>query len=105
MPLFLYLKIAAATALVTALVVGALWLHDEIGDRREAKVRAEYAAATADLNERIILQSAREEALNFKEAADIDAAVKEALERFKGMPGRWTVSDDEAAVFKKMMRP
>lgn len=105
MPLFIYLKIAAATVLVTAVVIGALWLHDAIGDKREAKVRAEYAAATADLNERIIIQSAREEAFAQKEALDMDAATKEALKQFSSMPGRWVVSDEEAAVFKQMVRP
>ena len=35
------------TALISAGLVGLWWAVDEIGDRREAKVRAEYAEAVA----------------------------------------------------------
>lgn len=48
MPILIYVKLAGLAFVAMVLV----WLMDEIGDRREAKVRAEIAQQVADANKR-----------------------------------------------------
>lgn len=70
-------------AAVTAGLVGLYWIQDAIGDKREAKVRAEYEAVIDETNE----DTGKENAAATK-VAERDARIrKKALDAAKPMQG------------------
>lgn len=100
MPILLYLKLAGAAAVA----VGLLWLVDEIGDRREAKVRTEMAQATAALNAELrdVAFQAIETERRHQEA--LAAAVKVALAAFAKGKNRCIVDETKAAIYARLVR-
>lgn len=91
MPVFLALKLIG----VGAVLAGVLWLVDEIGDRREAKVRAAIAAEVAAANARAAQAEAKWRAEY--EAAELDRkkAMDDALASVRQMAAGTCEMSDE----------
>lgn len=74
-------------ALGVAALVGATFLVDEIGDRREAKVRAEAAKEVAKANERAAAAEAYWSAKYVEDTAARADALQKVIEGARGVNG------------------
>lgn len=83
-----------------ALIVGAFFLIDAIGDRREAQVRAEYTEAARRKNVNIGAFNTAQKALD----AVIDAKVQEALKASGKIPSEHKASAEQAAALNAIRR-
>jgi len=92
-PLRLYLYAAAAIAICAALY----WLHDHVGDVREAEVRAEYAEALAKAEAEAKEQRGRDQAENQKLSGELEA-IREEFNTLRNQPPKTVVQYKEVPI-------
>ena len=93
--------VPVAWLVIIGLVGGALfWVVDEIGDRREAKVRLEYAEAARKKNIEIGNLNSAEDAV----AALLEAALKAKTEAAAGVAGSCPATKDQATALTELRR-
>lgn len=85
----------------SSVLLGGLWLIDEIGDRREAKVHARYAKAADATNLDIRAFNSEDDRV----AAVSQAMLVKALDKAKAVPGKLIVSKEQAAALSEIKWP
>ena len=97
------ISIVPALKLGAFLVVGAflVWLWDEIGDRREAKVHARYAAAAEATNIDVRAFNSEDERVS----AVAEALRVQALAKAKAVPGKHLATKAQAKALTEIRWP
>lgn len=96
MPILTVLRLVGAGAILT----GLFWLVDQIGDRREKKVRAEYAEAARRTNVDIAAYSTADDAV----AAIAEAARVKAVEAARSVASANAATADQAKALTAIRR-
>ena len=82
-------------------LAGGVWIIDEIGDRREAKVHARYAKAADATNLDIRAFNSEDDRV----AAVSQAMLIKALDKAKAVPGKLIVNKEQAAALSAIRWP
>ena len=92
---------AIYAGLALALLAGGVWLVDAIGDRREAKVHARYAAAAEATNIDVRAFNSEDERVS----AIAEALRAKALADAKAVPGKLVVTKAQAKALTEIRWP
>ena len=92
---------AIYAGLALALFAGGVWLVDAIGDRREAKVHARYAAAAEATNIDVRAFNSEDERVS----AIAEALREQALAKARTVPGKHLATKEQAAALSAIRWP
>lgn len=87
--------------IASGVIIAGIWIVDAIGDRREAKVHAKYAAAAGVTNDDVAAFNTEDE----KVAAVAEALRQQALEKAKSVPGKLIVTKAQAEALSEIRWP
>ncbi len=92
---------AVWAVIVSGVIIGGVWLVDEIGDRREAKVHARYAKAAEATNIDVRKFNSEDERVSII----AEALREQALAKAKAVPGKLIVTKAQAKALTEIRWP